>query len=679
MTTVFPLYIRLVRIIIVGAFLALLSLSSVHGQEPGTFYYEGEKPIRLLGKWKFVADTFLTYNEVLLDTNAVNVNVPGSWNNVEWKGRKYGSKGYGTYYAKVIFDTKADQSDLALEIPEIGIAYKLYVNENLISSLGDPGKSKSQEKPKIDFQIIEMPPLNEREAYLILQISNFQYSYGGLLYPPKLGGEVEIRKRKDQLNTLKLLILGSVIILAIYMLYVYAKLRSERFRLYFAIVCIVLLLHTLCTGNMPIVDIFPGIGWVFVKKLAFVSFFLVAAANGMFLKELFPRYLNTKVIYILGGVSLVAVFFTILAPVGIGAYLVVPFQIISVAAGIYFFESLIRATYARVSGARFLLVGYAIALLAAINDMLTSQYILSTPRIVHYGMFAYILTMTLVMAIRYVGALRKNETIAESLTLANELLEKSVENRTRKLKSQNELIDSKNKELENALKEKDDLMAVVAHDLKAPFSQIHELSQLLKEGLKGDQIMYNDMIRKVTDNGHRVIDNLVFLRSYERESFKPEYVSIDPASFFDEKLNVFQTEAKKKKIEIEGARQVSGEEVLTDKSAVDRILDNLLSNAIKFSSEKNKVVFEMLEEKDEITFRVKDYGQGFSKSDKEKAFRKFQKLSAKPTGGELSSGLGLNIVKTLVEKLEGNLKLVSEKGKGAEFIVKIPKKKNSIL
>ena len=664
-------YVRSVLVLLLS-FLAFAGSAQI----PGEFYYNGEKPISLQGEWKFAPDTFLSYDGVLKDSLAFNVGVPGDWNIRKQDSSFFGPRGYGTYFVKILFDSNADISNLAIRIPEVSLAYSVYVDDQLVETVGKPGKNSEEEVARIDDLVIELPPIQGSSIYLILHISNFSYSYGGLFYPPKFGNEDDIRLEKERYNTIKLLILGTVIILAIYMLYVYLRLKKETFRVYFAIICLVLFFHTLATGDMPLLDIFPLLSWSIVKKFAFISFFLIASSNGKFLLELYPNYLRSKLINIYAIISLIAVLFALIVPVSISAYLIIPFQLTSVLMGIYFFESLIRATYARENGARFLLVGYAFAFFTGVVDILSAQYVIPAPRVAHYGMFAYILTMTVVMAMKYVDALRKNESIAESLSLSNELLERNIEDRTKKLKVQNEVIDAKNKELENALKEKDDLMAIVAHDLKAPFSQIEELSRLLKDEGKStkNQATYLEMIQKITQNARNVIENLVFIRSYQSDTFSPEIRSFDPKAFFEAKMAAYLPEAKKKNIAIEHGHSIKGKKISSDESALDRIVDNLLSNAIKFSPEGSKIVMEMLEDDDVYVFRVKDYGEGFSAEDKKLAFQKFQKLSTKPTGGELSTGLGLSIVKTLVEKLNGEINLVSEKGKGAEFVVKIPKK-----
>ena len=104
------------------------------------------------------------------------------------------------------------------------------------------------------------------------------------------------------------------------------------------------------------------------------------------------------------------------------------------------------------------------------------------------------------------------------------------------------------------------------------------------------------------------------------------------------------------------------------------ILENLLSNAVKFSPSGSTITMEALEKNDQINISVTDQGPGFTEEDKALIFNRFQKLSARPTGDETSTGLGLSIVKKYVTDLGGELWLESEIGKGSTFFVSLKKK-----
>jgi signal transduction histidine kinase len=102
---------------------------------------------------------------------------------------------------------------------------------------------------------------------------------------------------------------------------------------------------------------------------------------------------------------------------------------------------------------------------------------------------------------------------------------------------------------------------------------------------------------------------------------------------------------------------------------ISQIVENLLSNAIKFSPSGKSVVVELGETSKGVEIIVADEGPGFADEDRAKLFKKFARLSARPTNGEHSSGLGLAIVRAQVDTLGGDIRVDSEPGNGARFIV----------
>ena len=105
---------------------------------------------------------------------------------------------------------------------------------------------------------------------------------------------------------------------------------------------------------------------------------------------------------------------------------------------------------------------------------------------------------------------------------------------------------------------------------------------------------------------------------------------------------------------------------------MQRVLDNLISNAVKFSPPGRDVRVSLTHEDESLRIAVADEGPGLTDEDKGKLFGKLERLSAKPTGGESSTGLGLYIVKTLVELHGGQVEVESEYGTGTTFTVAVP-------
>jgi len=113
--------------------------------------------------------------------------------------------------------------------------------------------------------------------------------------------------------------------------------------------------------------------------------------------------------------------------------------------------------------------------------------------------------------------------------------------------------------------------------------------------------------------------------------------------------------------------------VLADRGALDQVIDNLVSNAVKFSPPEKSIWVTIGASKDGmVEFRIRDEGPGFDVGDHAKMFARYRRLSAKPTAGEPSTGLGLSIAKRHVDNMNGQLVCESEPGKGATFVLRLP-------
>jgi signal transduction histidine kinase len=131
--------------------------------------------------------------------------------------------------------------------------------------------------------------------------------------------------------------------------------------------------------------------------------------------------------------------------------------------------------------------------------------------------------------------------------------------------------------------------------------------------------------------------------------------------------------AEKKNIRLHYEKPNKEVYLLSDKQMVHRICENLLSNAIKFSPTGKNVWVSVSEDGDAVQIKVKDEGIGISAEDLPHLFSRYSELSSKPTEGEASTGLGLSIVKRIVEELNGRILCESEPGKGSLFTVILKK------
>ncbi|GAB4331291.1 MAG: hypothetical protein OHK0038_06060 [Flammeovirgaceae bacterium] len=247
--------------------------------------------------------------------------------------------------------------------------------------------------------------------------------------------------------------------------------------------------------------------------------------------------------------------------------------------------------------------------------------------------------------------------------------------KSEQIERQNEELIAQNQRLEQVNLEKDNLTSTVAHDLKSPLSKIEGFLNLISiDGtLNERQKDYVKIAQQVISSAYRLIRDLTDIAYFGHPSRLPQLEYVQIQKLISDIVLSFEEKAKEKNIKIHLLVEKSLNQVMTDSDFIFRIVDNLLSNAIKFSWNNSNIFINIKNQGEHWSISIRDEGQGFSEEDKQKVFMRFQRLTAKPTAGENSTGLGLSIVKALVEKLHGHISLESSLGKGAEFIIIFPK------
>ncbi|MEM6524769.1 MAG: tetratricopeptide repeat-containing sensor histidine kinase [Bacteroidota bacterium] len=237
-------------------------------------------------------------------------------------------------------------------------------------------------------------------------------------------------------------------------------------------------------------------------------------------------------------------------------------------------------------------------------------------------------------------------------------------------KKANAKLTHKKNELAELNLQKDTLLNIMAHDLRAPFNRIVGLVDLMKAD-KDNQPEYAAMVQDMSKSGISLIKNILEVSKLESDKLNEAISSVDVQGFLREKIKNHQADALAKQIAIKSEINIENN-FSTNRLYLERIVDNLISNAIKYSDKDSEVKIKASKERNQLVILVKDNGPGFTAEDKKNLFQKFKTLSAKPTAGETSNGLGLSLVKTLVDKLGGKITLRSDVGIGSTFEVLLP-------
>lgn len=239
-----------------------------------------------------------------------------------------------------------------------------------------------------------------------------------------------------------------------------------------------------------------------------------------------------------------------------------------------------------------------------------------------------------------------------------------------------EKVEMLNHNLSEADNEKNELMGIVAHDLKNPISGLAMSLSMLKDYLP--RMSQEDIVHQIDQmNGTVVRMEQIVARLLDLNMLESGALSLQPSVFdLNEAIlavmNDYAERMKAKNITAQYRLHPEPVPVYADKGSTLEILDNLISNAIKYSPYDTVVTVRSSPADTMASVAVQDSGPGITVADQARLFRKFTRLSTRPTGGESSTGLGLSIVKKLADAMQGRVRCESEPGKGATFIVELP-------
>ncbi len=253
-----------------------------------------------------------------------------------------------------------------------------------------------------------------------------------------------------------------------------------------------------------------------------------------------------------------------------------------------------------------------------------------------------------------------------------------LEEQAREIEVANAQLQEQNLALQELNHEKNEFLGIAAHDLKNPLASIILSAQLLRR--KETQLTPEkrlerlEIVEQIAERMEEIITNLLNVNAIESGGVNLNVEEIEIASDVQRVVEEYREVAAKKHITLHYTNMAAHDiHIQADKGRLHEVLENLLSNAVKYSPFDANVRICVEPSNSKVRVMIADEGPGLSIADKEILFGKFARLSAKPTAGEHSTGLGLSIVKKLVEMMQGKVWCESELGKGATFIVEFPR------
>lgn len=282
-----------------------------------------------------------------------------------------------------------------------------------------------------------------------------------------------------------------------------------------------------------------------------------------------------------------------------------------------------------------------------------------------------------------------------------ETIEQLVEEMRRRHEVELEIVKTKNlyeeknillEETKKYEKLRNNFFSNISHELRTPLNLIYSAQQMIDYNLKDDikdinkeKLLKNSNI--VKQNIYRllrIINNLIDITKMDAGYFKVNFKNVDIIKLVEDiTLSVVAyVENKNKKLTFD--TELEEKIIACDPDKIERIVLNLISNAIKFTDKFGLIQVKIYSKKDKICLSIKDNGIGIPTNMKEMVFEKFIQVDKSTNRSKEGSGIGLSLVKSLVEMQNGTISLISETGKGCEFIIELPdykiseKEKNEI-
>jgi signal transduction histidine kinase len=219
------------------------------------------------------------------------------------------------------------------------------------------------------------------------------------------------------------------------------------------------------------------------------------------------------------------------------------------------------------------------------------------------------------------------------------------------------------------------LLGIASHDLRGPLGNIHQIADELQreQGHQGVRDERLDWIKVESSRLTRLVQDLLDTAALDTGRLELRSTALDLAAVVEAAVTELHWQLQEKRQRIVYAEPPPGVgRVVGDVDRLRQLVGNILSNAVKFSPMDAAIMLTLSRRADRVVLTVADEGPGLTAQDRERIFTPFSRLSAQPTGREMSHGLGLSIAHEIVRLHGGTIGVESEPGKGAVFRIELP-------
>ncbi|MCP4751097.1 MAG: response regulator [Proteobacteria bacterium] len=604
----------------------------------------------LEGDWEIYWSEFVRPSDFLRGPTPERTGYIGihrTWNGFLVDGRPIDGIGYATFRLKLLLPDASEA--LAIDMPNVGTAYTLFLNGKPVSSNGTIGKTSETSVPQYLPYIVDLAP-GLREVELVLHISNFHHEKGGIRRSIRVGPESVFRRETAYNRTLNLLVLGCLLVIGFYHLGIFMMRNQEKPSLYFAGFCFLMSLRILITVEFSLTHAITALSWFVQLRIEYLTVYLAVPVFVMYLHSLFPHEFTRGSRLVINGVGLVFTLTALFAPPLFLTSTLKAYQVFLFFCFCYAVYLMTMAAIRKREGIQVLLVGFSIMLASAINDLLNINQIIETGLFLQQGFFVF----TVFQALLLVRRVSSSFTRVENLTVE---------------------LERTNDKLIGLDRLKDEFLANTSHELRTPLAGIIGLSESLHQRI-GGSISSQDRqdLELINQSGLRLTGLINDILDFSQLKHGGLTLHIKPLrlkEIAESVLRHCRPLTAQKKLNLVASIPTDLPAVAADDLRLQQILFNLIGNAVKFTPEGKIEVSAQLEGA-KITVRIRDTGIGIARENLPSIFNLFEQGEELFDGRGEGTGLGLALTKKLVELHQGEMDVDSELGKGSCFSFTLP-------
>ena len=591
------------------------------------------KSLSLDGTYEFYWDQLLLPGQ--LDTLTPGYfPFPSLWNNQFVGDKHLNANGFATYRAIILLP---ERSDYTLYVEDVYSAFALYFNGKLIAKNGQVATTPEAYLPKWKPQFVALPNVSDTNE-LILQIANFDHSKGGALEGMQIGTSEVMAAEYLALLAYDLILTGSLLTGGLFFLGLYFFGRRDKAILYFALFCLIYSYRVIGFGYYVLHSL-VDVSWYVTTRIEYLTLFLATFAFGRFVHHTFPLEAKKIIWDILDGICLLFIGLTLLFPVSVYSHLVEPFfGILLIYIALTFFIY-VRAKINRRPDSTFGLISVGVVFLIFVYNILVYFGLLEENKAVSFwGYVSFFFSQSLILSFRFANSLKQAKEEAEKASQA-----------------------------------KTDFLSTISHEIRTPLNAVVGISHfLLQDKPRKDQKENLISLKYSAENLTSLINDILDYNKLEFGSIEFEEMTVNLKEVITSIYRGYRVKAQAKGLDLNLEFDESiAIEIITDRTRLNQVLNNLLDNAIKFTKEGHVTlkVKRQGESRDRITIRyeVEDTGIGIPEDKLEQIFERFTQASSSTTREFGGSGLGLSIIKRLLELQGVAIQVRSELGAGTTF------------